>query len=292
MQRVTLGETGIASSRLGFGAASLGSRVEAAAGRQALEAAFAEGVTWLDLAPVYGGGAAEAIAAPFVRAHRAGLQICTKAGLGLAGGTGGGLRRRLMPLARRVLSLAGPAVAGRLRGAAPKANAKLPLTPALLTASLEASLTRLGIETVDLFALHAPDPAEVGRPDILRALEDLQAAGKAQAIGVAGDAAAAAAALEAGGPYGVIQMAVPEAPADGALLSRAAAQGVGVILHSVFGRGGPASPAEGEARLARALALNPEGIVLVSMLSERSRRATLAALDRATAPERSGRGEA
>lgn len=183
-----------------------------------------------------------------------------------------------MPLARRVLSLAGPAVAGRLRGAAPKANAKLPLTPELLTRSLEASLTRLGIETVDLFALHAPDPAEVCRPDILRALEDLKAAGKARAIGVAGDAAAAAAALRAGGLYGVIQMAVAEA--DAALLSRARAQGVGVLLHSVFGRGGPATPAEGEARLAQALDLNPEGIVLVSMLSERSRRATLEALDR------------
>lgn len=217
MRRVTLGETGITSSRLGFGAASLGSRVEAAAGRRALEAAFDAGVTWLDLAPVYGGGAAEDIAAPFVRAHRDGLQICTKAGLGLAGGAGGGLRRQLMPLARRVLSLAGPAVAGRLRGAAPKANAKLPLTPELLTRSLEASLTRLGIETVDLFALHAPDPAEVCRPDILRALEDLKAAGKARAIGVAGDAAAAAAALRAGGLYGVIQMAVAEA--DAALLS-------------------------------------------------------------------------
>lgn len=75
MRRVTLGETGITSSRLGFGAASLGSRVEAAAGRRALEAAFDAGVTWLDLAPVYGGGAAEDIAAPFVRAHRDGLQI-------------------------------------------------------------------------------------------------------------------------------------------------------------------------------------------------------------------------
>lgn len=84
MRRVTLGETGITSSRLGFGAASLGSRVEAAAGRRALEAAFDAGVTWLDLAPVYGGGAAEDIAAPFVRAHRDG-QSAPRRGSGSRG---------------------------------------------------------------------------------------------------------------------------------------------------------------------------------------------------------------
>ena len=281
MRRVVLGGTGIETSALGFGCASLGSRVGAAEGLRALETAFDAGVTWFDLAPVYGGGAAEAIAAPFLKANRDRVQVATKAGLVLAGGAGGGLRRRLMPLARGAQSLAGPRLAGsaaRLRAAAPKANARPPLTPALIVGSLEASLRRLGLERVDLFALHTPDPAEVGRDDIRATLEALLAAGKVRAVAVAGDVAAAEAALAAGAPYGVVQLAVPqpgEAAAE-AVLAAAAAAGAGAIVHSVFGPGGSA-PDEGRQRLARAFALNPSGVVLVSMLSERSRAATLAA---------------
>ena len=281
MRRVVLGDTGIETSALGFGCASLGSRVGPEAGRRALAEAFDAGVTWLDLAPVYGAGEAEAIAAPFLRAHRAEVQLCSKAGLLLADGAGGGFRRRLAPLARDVLALAG-AAALRLGRAAPKANRKPPLTPALLVASLEASLRRLGTDHVDLFALHAPEPEEVGRDDIRAALERILAAGKARAVAVAGDAAAAAAALAAGAPYAAVQLAVPRpggAAADAAaeaVLAAAPAAGFGTILHSVFGRGGVA-PGEGRRRLDRAFALNPSGVVLVSMLSPASRAATLAA---------------
>ena len=283
MRRVVLGGTGIETSALGFGCASLGSRVGAEDGRRALAAAFEAGVTWFDLAPVYGGGQAEAIAAPFLRAHRAEVQICTKAGLVLAGGAGGGLRRRLTPAARRALALAGPLArpfGARLRAAAPKANARAPLTPALVAASLEASLARLGTDHVELFALHGPDPAEVARDEIRRALEDLVAAGKARAVAVAGDAGAAGAALAAGAPYGAVQLAVPAGDDAAGLgtLAAARAAGAGTILHSVFGRGGPAGPEEGRRRLGRALGLVPDGVVLVSMLSAASRAATLAAV--------------
>jgi len=294
MRRVILGGTGIETSALGFGCASLGSRVGAAEGRRALEEAFAAGVTWFDLAPVYGGGAAEAIAAPFLRAHRDRVQICTKAGLVLAGGAGAGLRRRLMPLARRALALAGPMLgggaAGRLRAAAPKANARPPLTPALIAGSLEASLRRLGTDHVELFALHAPDPAEVGRDEIRAALEALVAAGKARAVAVAGDADAAAAALAAGAPYGAVQLALP-APGEAADATLAAAQaaGRGTIVHSVFGRAGEGHPAAAGARLAAAFARNPQGVVLVSMLSARSRAATLAAAPGPSEPGPHGR---
>lgn len=308
MRRVVLGDTGIETSALGFGCASLGSRIGPEAGRRALAEAFEAGVTWLDLAPVYGGGEAEAIAAPFLRAHRAELQICSKAGLLLADGAGGGFRRRIAPLARDVLALAG-AAAVRLGRAVPKANRKPPLTPALLVASLEASLRRLGTDHVDLFALHAPEPEEVGRDDIRAALERIVAAGKARAVAVAGDAAAAAAALAIGAPYAAVQLAVPR-PGGGAaeagvesgaesgaesVLAAAPAAGFGTILHSVFGRGGVAaasSPGEGRRRLDRAFALNPSGVVLVSMLSPASRAATLAAVAAAEGrpPAAAGRG--
>jgi len=328
MRRITLGRTGIETSALGFGCASLGSRVSAEDGVRALEAAYQAGVTWFDLAPVYGGGRAEEIAAPFLRAHRDSVQICTKAGLTLAGGAGGTLRAALMPLARRVLAAAGP-LGASLRRAAPKANAKLALTPELLTGSLEASLRRLGTDRVELFALHAVAADELGRDEILRALEAILASGKARAVAVASDVAAADRALAQGAPFSVIQMPLPQpeialptgtglagpvqnpnlGPASPAsVLARARAAGFGTITHSVFGFGGSwdllrrrlaADPAMrawvaketgrgdlargdsetalAEALLARAFAINPQGVVVVSMFSARSLRQNAAA---------------
>ena len=304
MRRVTLGATGIETSCLGFGCAALGSRVDAAEGGRALGEAFAGGVTWFDLAPVYGAGQAEAIAAPFLRAHRDEVQIATKVGLalgrGYAGGGAGGLRAALMPLARRAIGSIGP-LRRALRRTGVTANARLPLTPELITGSLEASLARLGTDRVELFALHAATPEEVGREEILRALEGVLAAGKARAVAVASGAGAAAAALAQGAPYGVIQYPqVPPGTPD-ELAGRAAAAGFGRITHSVFGvggtwdalrrrlaadpaaaarlagAGGDAEAALAEALLGHALAANPDGVVLVSMVSARSRARNLAA---------------
>ena len=81
MRRVTLGTTGIETSCLGFGCASLGSRVGEAPGLRALDAAFDAGVTWLDLAPLYGGGRAEEIAGRFLKGRRDTVQVCSKVGL-------------------------------------------------------------------------------------------------------------------------------------------------------------------------------------------------------------------
>ena len=141
----------------------------------------------------------------------------------------------------------------------------------------------------------------MAREDIRRALEEILAAGKARAISVAADAAAAAAALAIGPPYGAIQSAAPPPGTDDLLAAAARANGFGRITHSVFGVGGTwdalrrrlaADPSaarrlagkggDAEAGLAaalirRALAANPEGVVLVSMLSERHRAQNLAA---------------
>jgi aryl-alcohol dehydrogenase-like predicted oxidoreductase len=298
MRRVTLGDTGIETSCLGFGCAALGSRVAPEPAVRALAAAHAGGVTWFDLAPVYGGGRAEEVAAPYLRMHRSEVQICTKAGLALAGGAGR-LRRLAVPLARRALR--GP-VAAWLRRPVP-ANAKLALTPELITGSLEGSLKRLGTDYIDLFALHVPAPAEVIRDDILRALEAIVAAGKARAVGVAGDASAAAAAAGLG--YGVVQLPLPPPGADTAALAAVRAAGHGVIVHSVFGgraalerrlagdqslaararSAGRGDAARGVGRLLieRAFALNPDGVVLVTMMSEGNRMANLEAAEAAPA---------
>jgi aryl-alcohol dehydrogenase-like predicted oxidoreductase len=186
------------------------------------------------------------------------------------------LRRTLAPLARRALAAAGP-LAAPLRRAAPRANLKLPITPALIEAELAASLRRLGTSYVDLFALHAPDPAEAGRDDVLRALEAVLAAGKARAVAVAGGPEAAAAALAAGAPYGVLQLPLPPPGAGAGVLAAARGAGLGVVLHSVIGAAAGEAPARA---LARAFALNPDGVVLASMFSGANLAANLAAAAR------------
>jgi aryl-alcohol dehydrogenase-like predicted oxidoreductase len=149
MRRVTLGDTGIETSCLGFGCASLGSRVGEAAGLRALEAACDAGVSWFDLAPLYGAGRAEEIAGRFLKGRsRDAVQICSKVGLA-PGVAAGGLKAALLPAARAAVQ-AVPALRGLLRRSGVQPAQALPLTPALLTGSLEASLRRLGTDHLDL----------------------------------------------------------------------------------------------------------------------------------------------
>ena len=134
----------------------------------------------------------------------------------------------------------------------------------------------------------------------MRALEDILAAGKARAEAVASDASAGLAAEARGAPFGVVQAALPAPGAPDALLPAARAAGFGVVVHSVFGvvgslaalkahaaadpafraaaTGGAGDPDRALARrlLARAFALNPDGVVLASMFSDASRVQNLA----------------
>jgi aryl-alcohol dehydrogenase-like predicted oxidoreductase len=298
MRQVTLGTTGIKTSCLGFGCASLGSRVGEASGLRALEAAYDAGVTWLDLAPLYGGGRAEEIAGRFLKGRRDTVQVCSKVGLAPGGGGMGGLKAALMPAARAAVQ-AVPALRPLLRRSGAQAAMALPLTPELVTRSLETSLRRLGTDHLDLYALHGVDASALTEP-VLRALEDVRAAGKTRAVAVAGDAACGLAAIGIGAPFGVVQAAVPVPGAADALLPAARAAGFGVILHSVFGVEGSLAALEARAAadpafraavtggtgdvgqalarrlLERAFARNPDGVVLVSMFHAASLALNLA----------------
>lgn len=304
MKRVSLGTTGTETSVLGFGCASLGSRVSAEAGLRAMADAHEKGVAWFDLAPAYGRGAAEEIAAQFFRGRRDAVGICTKVGLAPpknAGGIKGLIARQIIPLARQAVARV-PGLRERLRKSGMQTNRKLPLTPQLLRESLDGSLRRLGTDRVDFYALHNATLDEIARDDILRALEDILASGKARAVGVASTADVAAAAISRGAPFAAVQFGLPApgVPDAGALPDAGAKAGIGTLTHSVMGiDGGQAAllqrigtdataraalaavggdPAAALARVlvARALALNAGGVVLVSMFSARSLAANLA----------------
>lgn len=304
MRRVTLGTTGIETSCLGFGCASLGSRVGEAAGLRALAAAADAGVAWFDLAPLYGAGRAEEVAGRFLKGRpRDSVQIASKVGLA-PGVRPRGLKAALMPLARAAVA-AVPSLRGVLRRGGAQPAEALPLTPALLTGTIEESLRRLGTDHLDLYALHGVAAGAL-TDEVARTLEDIRAAGKARAVAVASDAAAGLAAIARGAPFGAVQAALPAPGEADDLLPAARAAGFGTIVHSVLGIDGAfaalkaraaadpafrASLGEGEldaavaARLlARAFALDPDGVVLVSMFSARSLAANLSAAERAVDP--------
>ncbi|WP_170984205.1 aldo/keto reductase [Rhodoligotrophos defluvii] len=303
VRQVKLPGTEIETSVIGFGCASLGSRISRAQGLRSLEAAFDAGVTWYDVAPPYGAGEAELAVGAFLRERRQQVQVCTKVGLTHPE------RNQLMKM---VYAAARP-VAGKLKAlrrgfrALPATRyRKVPLDGSTIKASLDQSLTRLGTDYVDVFALHDPDPADVTREDVLRALEEVVRAGKARHVSVAGSLRACLAGAAQPGPFSFAQCAdgldidaVPQ-------IARAARRPIATVTHSVFGvdgalerlvqrlaqdpqaqrqlaeagYAGPLPDAAGALLLDRALAANPQGVVLTSMFSERHRRFNIARASR------------
>ncbi len=136
-----------------MGTMSMGDTADAAASEALLEAAIEAGITGIDCANGYALGTTEALIAPFVARHRDSIVLATKAG---------------MPH--------------------PDAGDHAPLSAAGLTACVDGSLRRLGVEVIDLFYLHQPDR----RTPIAETMETVAAlheAGKIRALGVSNYAA-------------------------------------------------------------------------------------------------------
>jgi aryl-alcohol dehydrogenase-like predicted oxidoreductase len=286
-------------SAIGFGCASLGSRVSASKGLNALHSAFESGVDWFDLAPAYGAGEAEQIFSRFLAGRRDRVVVCSKVGRAPP---------RRNALIKLVYGAARP-LAGALRGLRQRfrnmpstRNVAVPLTPEFIVLSLEQSLRRLGTDHLDIFALHAPAIGDVTRDDVLLALERARTSGKVKHLAVSGDFATARAALLCPDIYSVVQVADdPLINPVGSLLN-AAQRPLAVVTHSILGVGksfdrllqtahaGGASALrklsaagyDGELETAlarllvdRALAVNADGVVLLSMFGDRHRRDNL-----------------
>jgi aryl-alcohol dehydrogenase-like predicted oxidoreductase len=222
---------------LGFGCASLGSRVSGTRGRVALDAAYAGGIRWFDVAPSYGDGDAEALLGSFIADRRAELIVCTKVGIVAPRP---GLALRLAKPAVRLAAGAAPPLrrwVGRWRPHA----ARQPITPKLVEQSLEQSLARLATDHVDVIALHEPIVAEVRDRRVIEALERLVAKGRARAAGIAGAAEIVAAGFEASRVYRVGQLTDNPLRRGLAALrkQRELLRSRFVVTHSVFGRDGP-----------------------------------------------------
>ncbi len=140
-------------SRLVLGTMTFGDTVDAGGAAPVLDAALVGGITAVDSANAYAGGATEEILGELLPGRRDRIVLATKAG---------------MPHAD-VGDLA-------------------PLSAEGLRAALDGSLRRLGIEHVDLFYLHQPD-RRTPIAETLGTVAELVAEGKIAALGVSNYAA-------------------------------------------------------------------------------------------------------
>jgi aryl-alcohol dehydrogenase-like predicted oxidoreductase len=145
----------------------------------------------------------------------------------------------------------------------------------------EASLRRLGVEAIDVYLSHWPDPA-TPYDETLEAYGRLIAAGKVRAIGASNlDAGQLAAALTVAAELGLPRYRVLEpeynlydrAKLDGPLLELARAEGLGVITYFSLARGFLTGKYRSKDDLARSRRgggvagyLNPRGLAILGTL--------------------------
>lgn len=161
-QQVTLGRSGLEVSPIAFGTWQLGGdwggfdESEAIA---AIRAAHEGGINFFDTAQAYGFGASEALLGRALRYdldhHREDLVIATKGGLRID----------------------------------PREGLVRDCGPAWLRRGVEESLRHLGVDYIDLYQLHWPDPKTPFAASA-QALEEMVAQGKIRHIGVSNFAAA------------------------------------------------------------------------------------------------------
>jgi aryl-alcohol dehydrogenase-like predicted oxidoreductase len=130
----------------------------------AMRAALDAGINAIDTAASYGDGASEVLVGRALRGRRAGVVVATKCGLKWDQSEG----------ASRLETLG---LDGRTR------RLSHDLRPASVREECEASLRRLGVETIDLYQIHRPDPVH-GFEDALAEMLKLRDEGKVRWIGV------------------------------------------------------------------------------------------------------------
>jgi aryl-alcohol dehydrogenase-like predicted oxidoreductase len=144
MQTTKLGPLTV--SRLCLGAMLMGGKTPAEESHRMLDRFRDSGGTLIDTADVYGDGESERTLAPWLASRRDEVVVATKVRMKVSDPPGEGL------------------------------------APDRIRAACDASLKRLGLDVIDLYQVHAPDPS-VPLEETLEALDGLVAAGKVRALG-------------------------------------------------------------------------------------------------------------
>jgi D-threo-aldose 1-dehydrogenase len=248
MNRIKLGNTGIETSRLGFGCSQLTTHPERRDAIGMLEHAFGLGITHFDVARLYGFGRAEGIVGEFLRGKRDKVTVATK--FGMQPPTGVTSHWRAVALAKKIL---GP-FPGLLRRLKKRRFQQLQtgvFTPEAAVASLEVSLRELGTDHVDIFLLHEATLADAASETLIEALRQQVARGTIRSLGIGSRFAN----LQAGN--GEIPTAYQVAQFEDNVVERnlaalAGKAGRAVVTHSVFKPyGGLRTAIAGQAELTR-----------------------------------------
>ena len=158
MRNINLAGTDITTSRLGFGCSALLAESSKNRGLHLLEVAYEAGITYFDVARMYGDGAAELILGKFVRGKRDRVVIASKFGIQPVAsmlahhGRVRGLVTKLIRLSPRLRDLLRRQIVSTGRFNVNDARK-----------SLEVSLRTLGTDYLDIYLLHdcgASDPSE------------------------------------------------------------------------------------------------------------------------------------
>ncbi|MEQ7004600.1 aldo/keto reductase [Actinopolymorpha sp. B17G11] len=133
-------------TRLCLGTMLMGGKTPRDESHRMLDRYLEAGGNFLDTADVYGDGESERTLAPWLASHRDEVVVATKVRMPVSDPPGKGL------------------------------------APDRVRAACDASLRRLGIDVIDLYQVHAPDP-DTPLEDSLEALDGLVRAGKVRALG-------------------------------------------------------------------------------------------------------------
>jgi len=144
MQTTTLGPLTV--SRICLGTMLMGGATPREEAHRMLDRYVDAGGSFLDTADVYGDGESERTLAPWLADRRDEVVLATKVRMPVSDPPGEGL------------------------------------APDRMRAACDASLARLGVEAIDLYQVHAPDPS-VPLEDTLEALDGLVRTGKVRALG-------------------------------------------------------------------------------------------------------------
>jgi aryl-alcohol dehydrogenase-like predicted oxidoreductase len=188
-----LGDSGLTTTVLGFGCAAIMGRTGYRASKNALAAAWDEGVTFYDTARSYGYGESEAVLGQFLRGRRDRAIISTKFGI-LASPQA--LWKRVVKPAVRALLSAVPSARGAIQKRTAAEFTANQFTVANLEQSLNQSLCKLNTDYVDILFMHEALQSVLVQDDLLNALEKLVTAGKVRLVGISGTPSIAEAATQ------------------------------------------------------------------------------------------------
>lgn len=213
MRTRKLGAGGPEVSAIGLGcmgmSAAYGQRDDAESTRT-LHRALDRGVNHLDTADVYGLGANEELLGSVVRQRRDEVFLATKFGNRVDPGDGPGSARRWVDT-----------------------------SAAWVRQACDASLRRLGVDTIDLYYVHRRDPA-TPVAETVGAMAELVAAGKVRHLGLSEVSPATLRAAHAVHPVAAVQLEYSLFTRDvveGEMLATCRELGVAVVGYSPVGRG-------------------------------------------------------